>query len=329
MKAKNDLMAWKALLLTAHSGKVSQTGILMNLPTSKVSRLLISLEEELGYPLFDRTHRPIRPTPRCQNLLATLEPVLRDFQELQSPSFGQSKKTLIRVAAPIEFSLDFCCYDYMHYCEANNHVEFEIQPEATEHDVRERRVDVAMLNHVPDNPSEFKIRHIATTTTFPMATPEYLRRYGVPEHLSDLRYHRGLLLKTKSFPVTRFLTKGELTSATLQWRAVFYTHDQFMLKKLVLNHWGVTVDLYGGHVLKELENGELVPFLKGWTRPVWNMCVVTRQDVDINNKEIRCFAEWWSALQSQRDQERMNRSYHACMVSLMKDDELLSESQVS
>lgn len=309
---KDDLTAWKALLLTARTGKVSQTGILMNMQSPKVSRLLMGLEEELGYPLFDRSRRPLYPTDRCRQLIAQLEPILRDFEELQLPSFGLNKKTLIRVAAPIEASLDFYCSDYMHYADENSNIEFEIQPEATEQDIRERRVDVAMLNHIPDDTSEFKIRNIATTTTFPLATPEYLRRYGTPETLNDLRHHRGLLLKTRTFPVTRFLHKGDLTSAALQWRTVFYTHDQFMLKKLVMNHWGIAVDLYAGHVLKEIEEGKLVPFLKGWTRPFWNMCIVTRQDVDMSNKEVRCFADWWSREQSVKDQDRMNRGYALC-----------------
>ncbi len=316
MGYKDDLTAWKALMLTARTGKVSQTGILMDMTSSKVSRLLCGLEEELGYPLFDKTKRPLFPTPRCRQLLSVLEPVLRDFQDLQSPTFGLSKKTLIRVGAPIEASLDFYCFDYIRYADANRQVEFEIMPECTEQDVREGRVDVAMLNHVPDDTSEFKIRQIATTTTFPLATPEYLRRWGVPRKLDDLKHHRGLLLKTKTFPVTRYLHKGDLTSAVLQWDSVFYTHDQFMLKKLVMNHWGITLDLYGGHVLKEIEEGRLVPFLEGWVRPSWNMCIVTRQDVELANKEVSCFADWWRSIQSPNDQSRMALSRRACEKSL-------------
>ena len=322
MSYKDDLTAWKALLLTARTGKVSQTGILMDMTSSKVSRLLCGLEEELGYALFDKTKRPLFPTSRCQQLLAVLEPVLRDFQDLQSPSFGLGQKTLIRVGAPIEASLDFYCFDYIRYADMNKQVEFEILPECTEQDVREGRVDVAMLNHVPDDTSEFNIRQIATTTTFPMATPEYLREHGVPKSLDDLKLHRGLLLKTRTFPVTRYLRKGDLTSAMLQWGSVFYTHDQFMLKKLVLNHMGITIDLYGGHVLQELESGRLVPFLEGWARPTWNMCIITRQDTDLNNKEVRCFADWWRSLQSPGDQDRMSRSLMACEASRKKNADL-------
>lgn len=324
MAYKEDLTAWTALLITSRTGKVSQTGILMDMTSSKVSRLLSGLEKELGYPLFDKTKRPLYPTPRCRQLLAVLEPVLRDFQELQAPSFGLREKTLIRVAAPIEASLDFYCFDYIHYQDENSHVEFEIMPECTEQEVREGRVDVAMLNHIPENSSEFKIRQIATTTTFPLATPEYLRRYGVPKSIDDLRHHRGLLLKTKTFPVTRFLHKGTLTSPMLQWNSVFYTHDQFMLKKLVLNHFGVTLDLYGGHVLEEIESGKLVPFLDGWVRPSWNMCIITRQDVELSNKEISQFASWWSSIQSPNDQSRMDLSRRACVKSRQINADLFS-----
>lgn len=324
MGFKDDLTAWKALMLTAHSGKVSQTGIMMNLTTSKVSRLLLGLEAELGYALFDKTKRPMRPTDRCKQLIAVLEPLLLDFQELQQPGFGLSAKTLIRVAAPIEAAMDFYCFDFMHYSEQHPHVEFEIMPEMTEQDLREGRVDVVMLNHIPDVPSEFRIRQIATTTTFPMASPEYLRRCGIPKNIGDLKHHRGILLKTHTFPVTRFLHKGDLTSPALRWKSAFYTHDQMMIKKLVLNGWGISVDLYGGHVLDELEAGRLVPVLDGWARPAWNMCIVTRQDSDALNPEISSFASWWTSIQSPQDQDRMIRSQRACTQSLALNADLFA-----
>lgn len=308
MPLKDDLAAWRALLLTSRTGKISQTALSMDLTTSKVSRLLIGLEEELGYPLFDKTRRPLYPTERCRQLLAVLEPILKDFQYIQEPTFGIEGRSLIRVGAPVEASLDFYCFDYARFWEENPGVEFEILPEVSERDVRDRKVDVAMLNHMPEDASEFKIRPVATTTTFPMATPEYLRRFGTPKTLADLANHRGLLLKTHTFPVTRFLQKQDQTSSVLQWKSVFYTHDQFMLKKLVLNHWGITVDLYGGHVLAELERGELVPVLEGWSRPPWNMCVVTCQDVEMANQDIARFAAWWSEHQNYEDNVRMTHS---------------------
>ncbi len=321
MDIKDDLNAWRALLLTAKTGKVSMASIMLDTSTAKVSRLISGLEAELGYPLFDKTKRPLQTTHRCKQLLSVVEPLLKDFQEIQSPSFGLSKRTLIRVAAPIEGSLDFHCSNFMSYADNNQNVEIEVMPEATEQDVRDGRVDVAMLNHVPDDSSEFKIRMVATTTTTPFATPQYLRRYGIPKKLDDLKFHRGLLLKTRTFPVTRFLFKEQQTSSVLQWRTVFYTHDQSMLKKLLLNHCGITVDLYGGHIIHELLAGEIVPVLPGWTRQAWNMCIVTRQDVEMTNKQVRDFASWWYSVESSTDQDRMTKSVEACKVSLEKNAE--------
>lgn len=57
--------------------------------------------------------------------------------------------------------------------------------------------------------------------------------------------------------------------------------------------------MYFGHVLEEIKNGDLVPILPGWERAPWIMSLVTRRDRDLENSELRKFADWWA--QSEAD----------------------------
>ncbi len=322
MAYKDDLTAWKAFSLTAHTGKAALTAQLMGLHPSKVSRLLSGLEAELGFSLFETTKRPLIPTSRAAHLLTRLEPVLQEFGAMQRPDFGVRRKTRIRVAGSIEMSRDYYAEDLINYADANPDVEFELMPEATEEDVRAGRCDVALLNHLPPDRSGLTVRGLAATTTFPLASPEYLRRFGTPHTVEDLRHHWGLLHKSKNFPVTHHLMNGNLTSSSIAWKHVFYSHDQLMLKKLVLSHHGITIDLYGAHVFDELARGELVPVLPGWIRPFWEMSIVSRHEAEIENRAIKRFADWWAALESKNEHERMERAFSLRRKALdrMADD---------
>ena len=137
------------------------------------------------------------------------------------------------------------------------------------------------------------------TSTPVLCSPEYLRRYGLPRTVDNLKKHTGLLLKTKTHLLTRFLYKGSQQSNLLQWKTLFLTHDQLAIKRLLLNHQGITTDLYFGHLLEEIKNGDLVPILPGWERSPWIMSLVTRRDRDLENSELRKFADWWA--QSEAD----------------------------
>ncbi len=69
MNISQNLEAWEALVLTAKTGNVSKTALLLDMDIPKVSRLISSLEKELGYELLDKSKRPFKPTKRNVKLL--------------------------------------------------------------------------------------------------------------------------------------------------------------------------------------------------------------------------------------------------------------------
>ncbi len=320
MDFKDDLKAWQAFQLTASTGQISQTAILMDLNLSRVSRLISGLEADLGYALFDKSRRPLVPTERGRLLLPALESALLEFRSLkEAVERGEGSVTTLRIAAPVEISLDFLCADYMRYAKENPQVEMQIEPECTEEDVLARRIDVALMNHTPDDASQFIIRPMASGSTFLMATPAYLEKNGVPKHIADLASHRGLLQKTRTYPVTQTLRNHGRMSAPLRWKSIFYTHDQLTIKKFVLAHKGIAVDLYPGHVLSELESGALVPLLPGWYREPNSLCLVTRRDTESRQPEVARFAQWWADLQTQKMQEAKSRELWVRQMALGTD----------
>lgn len=76
MKPSQNLLSWQVFVATCRTRSISQAAVLLDIDLPKASRLLSALETELGEPLFDKSHRPIQPTPRAAELQRA---VIRNF----------------------------------------------------------------------------------------------------------------------------------------------------------------------------------------------------------------------------------------------------------
>lgn len=294
MKTIDNLEAWEVLVVAARTRSLSRTAIVLDLDLPKVSRLLHNLEEELGFALFDKSHRPISPTPRCAELVKSVEPLVTGFRNLGIFTRNHlTDKLTIRFAAPIELARLFFSEALLHYSSDHPDVEFAILPEVHPDAIRADTVDAIVANRLPLDDSGLVVRQYNSSSTPVFATPEYLNKHGIPKSPEDLSEHTGLLLKTVAHDPTDVLYNVSGDCAPIHWKNTFMTHDQMSLKQLLLNHQGITVDLYAGHVLEELQNRTVVPILEGWEREVWTMCLITRLEDERNSPRLRAFAEWF------------------------------------
>ncbi|WP_289169047.1 LysR family transcriptional regulator [uncultured Parasutterella sp.] len=305
MRNLENLQAWEAFLHTAKSGNISQTALLMDLDIAKVSRLISGLEKELGYALLQKNCRPFKPTRKGAQLVSVATPLVRGFRQMIEFSEGTAQKQLFRISSPIEIAQEFYSEKLLAYSRTHPSVQFEIIPEHSANALLRGEADLAVVNQWPTDTTNLIIRPFMQTATPVLCTPEYIRRFGLPKSPSDLVRHTGLLLKTANRHNTQFLYKGGEESGILKWKTLFLSHDQLTLKRLLLNHQGITVDLYFGHVLEEIKRGDIVPILPGWEREPWVMAMVTRQDQELQNAELKNFALWWNKSEASSALERV------------------------
>lgn len=89
-----EIKTLRALVEVAEFGNISQAAISLGLTQSSLSRIISSLEAELGGPLFHRTGRGVTPTelgeaalPRARGLVVNSEQLIVDMRDLgQAPS---------------------------------------------------------------------------------------------------------------------------------------------------------------------------------------------------------------------------------------------------
>jgi LysR family glycine cleavage system transcriptional activator len=76
----------------------------LNVTVSAISHRIQSLEQDLGFPLFDRGHRRLRLTEEGTALLARLRPGVRLLEEATRITREKASRPLVRVSAPPLFN---------------------------------------------------------------------------------------------------------------------------------------------------------------------------------------------------------------------------------
>ena len=140
-------------------------------------------------------------------------------------------------------------------------------PEVGPDDIRRGDVDVAVIE--PSSRRSFRSDH-SQLQQFDHGSISYA---GISETARDAALAGGsqnarrLLLKAyNDDTVTQQLFFGRERSEPLEWKRTFVTHDQLTLKRLLLEHHGITVDLSILHIGEEIRRGIVVPLLEGWTK---------------------------------------------------------------
>ena len=317
MRIRDNLEAWRLLLTAAKTGSFSQTAVICDTDPARVSKLLSGLEKEIGFPLFVKRSRPMRPTPRAQALIAAVEPLISDFDDAWAVFSQTSGPHLIRFAAPIDLARLYFSELLVRYSEMHPDIAFNILPETTPDAVREGLTDAAIVNFIPADTTGLVMRRYNSSTTCLLATPEYLREHGAPAHPADLVHHTGLLLETVMHPATSVLYKDGTPSSILRWHNTFVTHDQMTLRQMLLEHRGITVDLYAGHMLAEIKSGQVVPIMPGWKREPWEMSVVTSIDGERRSKALADFALFVAA-EAGREWQAVRREADATVAEAFR-----------
>lgn len=159
MKPSQNLLSWQVFVATCRTRSISQAAVLLDIDLPKASRLLSALETELGEPLFDKSHRPIQPTPRAAELQRAVEPLVAGFQAALEPKAEPHERFTIRFAAPIELAQEYFSDKLFQYSELFHDIEFAVLPEVGPDDIRRGDVDVAVLNRRPSSRRSFRSDH--------------------------------------------------------------------------------------------------------------------------------------------------------------------------
>lgn len=187
----NHLEAMQIFARVAELASFTRAADSLGLPKATASTAVQQLEGWLGTQLLHRTTRRVQMTQdgqafyeRCKDLLADMDEVQGMFQ--RAP---QSLRGRLRVDMPGGMALSFVMPALPAFLQAHPQLELEISCTDRFVDVVREGFDcVLRVGTLPD--TRLVARPLGRFRIITCASPDYVRRHGMPQRVEDLGAHR-------------------------------------------------------------------------------------------------------------------------------------------
>lgn len=180
----------RAFVAVVDSGSFVRAAASSSLSKTAVSRLVSELESRLGTRLLHRTTRRLSLTPegevfheRCRQLLDGLVEAEAELTAQSGEAIGQ-----LRINVPVTFGLLHLAPLWPAFMTRHPKVVLDVTLSDRLVDLVDEGYDLA-VRIARLQASSLVSRQLTTTRMMLCASPEYLRRHGVPEHPSDMAQH--------------------------------------------------------------------------------------------------------------------------------------------
>jgi DNA-binding transcriptional LysR family regulator len=199
-------MDWDKLRVfhaVAEAGSFTHAGDTLNLSQSAVSRQISALEEALQVPLFHRHARGLILTEQGEALNRTVREVFAKLAMTEALLTESREKPAgrLKVTTTVSFGSSWLAQRLQGFLEAYPDVSISLLLDDSDLDLAMREADVAIRMHPPKQPDLVQ-RHLLTVEWHLYASPEYLKRHGVPQRAEDLDAHKLVLFGDYHPPVS-------------------------------------------------------------------------------------------------------------------------------
>ncbi|WP_418320774.1 LysR family transcriptional regulator [Piscinibacter sakaiensis] len=261
----NDLMLFARV---ANEGSFSRAAERAGVPKSTVSRRIAALEGELGERLLLRTTRKLTLTDFGRGVLEHANQVVAESeaasalaQHLQAAPSGR-----LRISMPNDLAMMLPRRLLADFIAAFPLISLELDLSARRVDLIGENFDLALrMGDLPDD-ATLAARSIGSLTIGLFASPDYLRRRGMPSEPEALMAHDTLrLLQRNGEPAAWRLLRGEM-----QWQGIppgrATINSPLMLCNLAVAGSGIAA-VHHLYAAPYIERGELMPVLADWCLP--------------------------------------------------------------
>ncbi|AUI66327.1 MULTISPECIES: LysR family transcriptional regulator [Glaesserella] len=265
----DKLTAINVFLSVAETGSFTATAEQLDISKPMISRYIALMEEWLNARLFQRTTRKVSLTEAGEQAVTFCQKIANLTAEMEQEMMSQQGELrgTIRISSNSSFGAS-------HLTEAINaflaqHSNLHIQLDLSDRlvDLIAERIDLAV--RITNNPDPNLVaRKLTACHSLLVATPDYLARYGIPNHPEDLRQHRYLTHANINRREWRFYRDKQ--EVLLELTSQFTTNETTALLNSVLAHNGIAM-LPKYMIEKELATGQLQAVMTEWQLPTYQI----------------------------------------------------------
>ena len=198
-------MDWDKLRVfhaVAEAGSFTHAGDTLNLSQSAVSRQISALEEALQVPLFHRHARGLILTEQGESLNRTVREVFAKLAMTEALLTESKEKPVgrLKVTTTVGFGASWLAPRVQAFLDQYPDVTRTLILDDADRDLAMREADVAIRMHPPKQPDLVQ-RHLMAIEWHVCASPDYIKKHGLPQRVEDLDSHRLVLFGDYRPPV--------------------------------------------------------------------------------------------------------------------------------
>jgi len=259
----NDrFQAMQLFARVARLGSFSLAGRELGLSQPTASRIVATLEKQVGVPLLRRTTRGVKLTDTGADYLVRTEAILAALEEANQAARGSGElKGVLRIACSSVFAIRRIMPVLETFTTPHPELKLEFLIGDHRHEMAVQGVDVAIRIGPPPDPDAVA-RKIGTNGRLLVAAPSYLGRHGTPQHPRDLQKHAIIIGPTgRGASGWTFHKSGQKEVLRISGRFVIDEMDA--ATSAAVNGLGI---LSTGRLgcLEELRQGALIQVLADW-----------------------------------------------------------------
>ena len=276
---------------TAKLNSFTATANKLDMTQSAVSKKIAWLENDLGMTLFQRNSRKISLTHAGKDYLSYCSRLLEEMSTIESKLKRETESVEgeIKISAPSAFATTLLSEPLQAFIERHPGIRVNLSVDDRIVNLNDHNIDIAIrASKLKD--SGLKARFLFNNKIQYVASPNYLSKFGQPEHPKDLSQHQCLTYSLMN-PANewRFANKDR-QSTSVKVNQIFTSDSPEMLLTMARQGLGV-VALPDWMSNEFVEKGELTRILESWSNNYLPMYAVYHAS-DYLPQRIRVFIDF-------------------------------------
>lgn len=200
----NSRLDWDKLRVfhaVAEAGSFTHASETLNLSQSAVSRQISALEASVGVSLFHRHARGLILTEQGDLLYKTVHDVFSKLTAVESQltETKENPEGPLTVTTTVAFGSVWLTGRLRQFIKDYPEIEVSLRLDDRELDLAMREADVSIRFNEPKQPDLIQ-RHLGILNGYIFASPDYLKEYGMPQSVEDLKDHKLVVFGGSALP---------------------------------------------------------------------------------------------------------------------------------
>lgn len=210
------------------------------LSKSVISDRLTDLERALGAKLVHRTTRKLSLTDDGKLFYERAKAILRDVERAAAELSARRESVAgpLRISAPVGFGVLHLGPALFGFIRAHPGIELTLELEDRFVNLLSEGYD-AVIRHGPVDDKRIIVKCLATTRRVLVASPEYLKRFGVPKTLQDLTQHRAVIYSYRGSGDWRFRSGRKFVTVSPQ--TVLRVNNGVLMREAAISGLGIAL----------------------------------------------------------------------------------------